>query len=177
MSLLELNVTKNFDLSKMKFDLSKQLNVAAGIIKSDIAQKIDQHRQIDGSPSKPLHPFTKSKVGNRPPLKGGGGQSLRNVGIKKATTTKQEAVIFPAKRRTKPLKGFPDGIAQVQQEGVKIKVTPKMRGYLHGQGLHLKKKTKTIEIPARPWFGISKEAEARSLIIVEEEIERRLRDV
>lgn len=174
--MLELNVTKNFDLKKMKFDLSKQLNTAALIIKADIQEKIDQHRQIDGAKSKPLHPWS-LEGGNRPPFKGGGGQSLRNVGIRKATPNKQQAVVFPAKRRTKPLKGFPSGIAEVQQKGVKIKVTPKMRGYLHSQGKHLKSDTKFIKIPARPWFGISKEAEAKAMIVAEEEIKRRLKNV
>ncbi len=33
-----------------------------------------------------------------------------------------------------------------------IKVTPKMRAYLHSQGLHLKSDTQFIRIPRRPTF-------------------------
>ena len=40
----------------------------------------------------------------------------------------------------------------VHEFGVKIKVTDKMRGYLGSQGLHLKKSTTVISIPARPFM-------------------------
>lgn len=43
-------------------------------------------------------------------------------------------------------------IATVQEFGCKIEVTPKMRGYLHSQGLHLKKSTKEISIPERSFI-------------------------
>lgn len=40
-------------------------------------------------------------------------------------------------------------IATVQEYGCNIKVTDKMRGYLHSIGIHLKKETKEIKIPER----------------------------
>ncbi len=42
-------------------------------------------------------------------------------------------------------------LAIVQEMGTKIQVTDKMRGYLGSQGLHLKKSTTEITIPARPF--------------------------
>lgn len=43
-------------------------------------------------------------------------------------------------------------IATVQEFGCKIDVTPKMRAYLHSQGLHLKASTKQINIPERSFI-------------------------
>lgn len=43
-------------------------------------------------------------------------------------------------------------IAGVQEYGIKIAVTPKMRRYLHSQGLHLKKETDFITIPERSFI-------------------------
>lgn len=43
-------------------------------------------------------------------------------------------------------------IATVHEFGVEIKVTPKMRAYLHSQGLHLKKGTTVIKIPERSFI-------------------------
>lgn len=40
-------------------------------------------------------------------------------------------------------------IAKVNEFGVDINVTPKMRAYLHSQGLHLKASTTEIHIPER----------------------------
>ena len=43
-------------------------------------------------------------------------------------------------------------IAAVHEFGCTIEVTPKMRAYLHYQGIHLKKETTHIYIPARPFL-------------------------
>jgi hypothetical protein len=43
-------------------------------------------------------------------------------------------------------------IGNVQEYGTSINVTPKMRGYLASQGLHLKKSTNTITIPERSFI-------------------------
>lgn len=43
-------------------------------------------------------------------------------------------------------------IASVQEFGCKIDVTPKMRAYLHSQGLHLKASTTQINIPERSFI-------------------------
>ena len=45
--------------------------------------------------------------------------------------------------------------AGIHQKGGEIKVTPKMRGYLHYRDIHLKGSTSSIKIPARPYLGIS----------------------
>lgn len=43
-------------------------------------------------------------------------------------------------------------LASIHEYGCTIKVTPKMRAYLHHQGLHLKKTTKEIVIPERSFL-------------------------
>jgi hypothetical protein len=43
-------------------------------------------------------------------------------------------------------------LASVQEFGVVISVTPKMRGFLSANGLQLKKSTKEITIPSRPFI-------------------------
>jgi len=42
--------------------------------------------------------------------------------------------------------------AAIQEFGGKINVTDKMRRTLHYKGVHLRKRTTQIDIPARPWF-------------------------
>lgn len=49
-------------------------------------------------------------------------------------------------------KGKEANIAAVHEFGCTIKVTPKMRAYLHHQGVHLKPSTQMIYIPARPFL-------------------------
>lgn len=43
--------------------------------------------------------------------------------------------------------------ASAHQFGARINVTPAMRGYLHRRGIHLKKETAQVVIPARPFVG------------------------
>ena len=52
---------------------------------------------------------------------------------------------------------FPDSgelemIARVHEFGCTIRVTPKMRNYLHAKGLHLRNSTDTITIPERSFI-------------------------
>ena len=49
-------------------------------------------------------------------------------------------------------KGKEVNIAAVHEYGCTIAVTPKMRAYLHYNGLHLKEETKYIHIPPRPFL-------------------------
>ena len=46
-------------------------------------------------------------------------------------------------------------IANVHEYGATIKVTPRMRAYLHYNGLHLKADTETINIPERSYIRAS----------------------
>lgn len=90
-----------------------------------------------------LHPFSAERKGSEEPLVGG---------------EMERAVTF----RVTPggggvWAGIPAGplarIARVQGEGATIAVTPAMRAYLHGQGLHLRADTTHVVIPARPFVA------------------------
>ena len=50
------------------------------------------------------------------------------------------------------LKGEHKWLAAIHEYGLDIKVTPAMRAYLHGQGLHLKDSTEYIKIPERSFL-------------------------
>ena len=45
--------------------------------------------------------------------------------------------------------------SRIHQFGGKIKVTPKMRAFLHYKGIHLRKNTENINIPARTYLGVT----------------------
>lgn len=50
------------------------------------------------------------------------------------------------------LKGEHQWLAGIHEYGCNIPVTPKMRAFLHSQGLHLKESTKVIHIPERSFL-------------------------
>lgn len=50
------------------------------------------------------------------------------------------------------LNGEQAWLAAIHEYGLDIAVTPKMRAYLHSQGLHLKKETTHIHIPERSFL-------------------------
>lgn len=50
------------------------------------------------------------------------------------------------------LKGEHKWLAAIHEYGLDIEVTPAMRAYLHGQGLHLKDSTTHIHIPERAFL-------------------------
>jgi len=55
-------------------------------------------------------------------------------------------------------------IASVHEFGVDIKVTNKMRGYLHSIGIHLNPNTKTIKIPERSFMRAGYDKEKENII-------------
>lgn len=50
------------------------------------------------------------------------------------------------------LQGGNAWLAGIHEYGLEIKVTPKMRAFLHSQGLHLQKSTDVIRIPERSFL-------------------------
>ena len=72
-------------------------------------------------------------------------------------------------------KGNEANIAAVHEFGCTIQVTPKMRAYLHHQGVHLKASTQYIVIPPRPFLRpvlLGSEFKAKVAEIYIEAIER-----
>lgn len=55
-------------------------------------------------------------------------------------------------------------LAAIHEYGCNITVTPKMRAFLHRQGLHLKPSTKVIKIPERSFLRSSHDANAEQVL-------------
>ena len=55
-------------------------------------------------------------------------------------------------------------LAGIHEYGCNIEVTPKMRAYLHAQGLHLSKDTKYIKIPERSFLRNGHDENAQEIM-------------
>ncbi len=93
----------------------------------------------------PLSPITIAQKGS--------SKALINHGdllgsITYETFNNEDSVFIGVKRGNKEV-----NIAAVHEFGCTIGVTPKMRAYLHYHGIHLKKSTTHIHIPARPFLS------------------------
>ncbi len=95
-----------------------------------------------------LHPYTVARKGSSVPLVGGVLEA--SITYRVESTAKGAFVWFgiPASAGRELLT-----IAKVQEHGITIDVTPKMRGYLAATGLHLAAETTTIIVPARPFIA------------------------
>lgn len=62
------------------------------------------------------------------------------------------------------LQGGAQWLAAIHEYGCHITVTPKMRAYLHYQGLHLSPNTTTIKIPERSFLRAGHDAHAENLL-------------
>jgi len=62
-------------------------------------------------------------------------------------------------------------IATIQEFGATIKVTEKMRAFLHHKGIHLRKDTTHIEIPSRPFLRNTMDKNKERLDRINAEIE------
>lgn len=115
----------------------------------------------------PNHPFTVRQKGSSKPL-------IRHGDLLGAIThqTVDSATVFVGvKRFARSQGGEPTvNIAAIHELGngqggdLLIRVTQKMRAYLHRQGLHLKPTTQYIRIPRRPTFEPVMEAEQERFV-------------
>lgn len=55
-------------------------------------------------------------------------------------------------------------LAEIHEYGININVTPKMRGFLHFEGLHLRKDTKRINIPERSFIRAGYDENEKKII-------------
>jgi len=156
--------TKAF-LSRLDKDYQKAYRTGLARV-GQAAVKALKRGMTEGAPGgqkyAPNHPFTIARKGSSKPLINHG--DLRNSITSRVI---DGATVFVGVLRT--AKGS-DGqslvnIAAIHELGdgeggdLLIEVTPKMRAWLHHQGLHLKKDTKYIRIPRRPTFEPVFEAE------------------
>ena len=95
-----------------------------------------------GMPFKPLSPVTIANKGSSKPLINHGDL----IGSVTYEVLDNNHVFIGVK------KGQEANIAAVHEFGCTIRVTQKMRAYLHHNGIHLKTSTQYIHIPARPFL-------------------------
>lgn len=93
------------------------------------------------------------------------------MGIKCKTTinklpelAKTTQLIGNKKVKVGVLEGENAWLAGIHEYGCRIKVTPKMRAFLHSQGLHLKKSTTEIVIPERSFIRTGHDTNADRII-------------
>lgn len=147
--MLQTKVIKTSALTKLlKLDLSKQLNDAAAIVKTDIQNRYKNKIDLDGSPTAPLAPSTveaKLRSKNKK-IASNANNPLRatdnmivNQKIDKATKVSQTVTISIGPTR--------DEIYSYHHEG-------------------------TTNIPARPKFGIGEGVDKKIDLFVTREIDR-----
>jgi|TARA_R100000084_G_C4628079_1_gene136848 hypothetical protein len=143
-----IDISKAFNLKKIKFDLSREINEAAKAVVRDHDKRLSFGQGVNGKMMTKLQPSTiKSKrlkgyAKPRVPLYATG--TMKNIRIdKKATRTNQEARLTPPKSRTE--------IGVYHQEG-------------------------NINLPQREWFGVTEKVEKDLLRVMAIRIERILKD-
>lgn len=143
-----LVLEKHFDLSKIKLDLSKELNFAGDIIVKDHFKRLNVGTGVSGKGLKPLKQSTINRKGNDTVLVD--KDKMRRLVRSRASKSKQFVNIHPGKKQ--------------------------LRGKVTNQQIGLYHQTGAGNLPKREWFGITKESEKKCLKAVELRIEKLLRD-
>ena len=129
------------------FDKRLKQNCKVALTRAGILlEGMIKDRIISGRDMAKLHGFTIDQKGSSKPLVND-GDLLGSVGYR---FVGKDAVFVGAHR--KAADGTDVAELHEREEGVRIKVTPKMRAYLHARGLHLKRSTTEIFIPGRPYI-------------------------
>lgn len=122
---------------------------AVNIVRKRLGEIID--KGVDRDFWSPLHPFTKENKSGRKVM-------VESGKLYKSITSLTKDSIFSVDSRGLEL-GSKLPYAAIQNFGGKIRVTSKMRSFLHWKGLHLKADTKNITIPKREYLFVSKPME------------------
>ena len=152
-----ISIEKNFDLSRINFDFSKELNLSSGIIIKDIVKKNKSGKDINGNAIKPLKQSTitaKKLKGSSDPSRAlfdtgrmVGRGSAKGVGgrgpflSQRASKMNQTAIVSVAGDRGEI-------------------------GRYHNDG---------DGVPQREWFGISKDAEKNIIRMIKLRIDEMIR--
>ena len=124
--------------SRLKSELSAASAEVGNYGVSEIKKGI-----VSGKNFAPNHPYTIAKKGSSKPLIDKGDL----LGSVTYDVFNQNSVFIGVKKESGTA-----NIAAVHEFGCTIKVTPKMRAYLHYNGLHLKDSTQYVNIPARSFI-------------------------
>lgn len=129
------------------FDRRLQKNCSVALMRAGVLlEGMIKDRIISGRDMAKLHGFTVEQKGSSKPLIDD-GDLLGSVGHR---FVEKNAVFVGAHR--KAADGTDVAELHEREKGTRIKVTPKMRAYLHARGFHLKPETKVLFIPGRPYI-------------------------
>ena len=172
-----IRIDKEFNLKKIKFDLSKELNRGGFIVRQDHIDRLDRGLGVDGRGMTPLKPNTVAGKGHNKILVD--SDKMRRLNVKKATPQKQILTISPGdKRKYSGTSVTQKDVGRFHQFGTSpYTITPRKAKFLRFEtrsGVVYTKKVNHPGLPKREWFGISKTAERRVLKMVEDRIEREL---
>tara|TARA_R100001082_G_C4365876_1_gene161915 strand:- start:4017 stop:4463 length:447 start_codon:yes stop_codon:yes gene_type:complete len=143
-----IQIDKNFDLKKIKLDLSKELNFSGDIIVKDHFKRLNVGTDANGRGMKQLKPATVARKGSDQVLVD--KDKMRHLVRSRATKAKPFVNIHPGKKQKR------DGVTNAQI------------GLYHQTGAG--------RLPKREWFGITKKAEKQCLKAVELRIEKLIRN-
>ncbi len=141
--MISAKVTKNFDLSKIKLDLSRELNQGIDIVAENIEEGIDNSQQFgavfEKNEKSTLDQKRRKGQGSKPLIATGLLKDESKMVKTKATTAKQEATLLPHPDR--------EDVALWNDQG-------------------------TDNIPARPHWGISTRADDKIDKIIDKKIRK-----
>jgi hypothetical protein len=130
-----------------KYDQRIMKNCTVALMRAGVKlESTIKNRIIDGKGMGPLHGFTIEEKGSSKPLIDE-GDLLGSVGLRFLA---KDAVFVGVHRKARD--GTDIAAIHEREEGTRIKVTPKMRAYLHARGFHLKPETDELFIPGRPFI-------------------------
>ena len=130
-----------------RFDQRLQKNSSVALTRAGILlEGMVKDRIISGHDMAKLHGFTIDRKGSSKPLIDD-GDLLGSVGHRFVA---KDAVFVGVNR--KAADGTNVAELHEREKGTRIKVTPKMRAYLHARGFHLRPETKVLFIPGRPYI-------------------------
>ena len=144
--MLTIDIEKQFNLKKLKLDLHKELNEAGKIIRKDHSSRLERGMGVSG-PLENLADSTVEAKGFDQILVNTG--KMKNLVLNRATKANKEMTIHPGKAKKRG------------------KVTNQQIGSFHQEG--------GGNLPKREWFGITRDAEKKSLRAIELKVERILR--
>lgn len=135
-----------------KYDTRMRKNCTIALTRAGLRlESMIKDRILSGKGMDPLHGFTIERKGSSKPLVDE-GDLLGSVAMRFL----EADTVFVGVHR-KAADGTDVAAVHEREEGTRIKVTPRMRAYLHRIGLHLKPETDEIFIPGRPFVKPSYE--------------------
>tara|TARA_R110000744_G_scaffold137110_2_gene247519 strand:+ start:2018 stop:2560 length:543 start_codon:yes stop_codon:yes gene_type:complete len=179
--MISFDISKKFNLKKINFNLSKEINLWADAVVLDHKKRLQFGQGVNENPMKKLTAGTvhskRFKGFSKPriPLYGTGAMSKVYV-KKRASASKQKAIIIPPKKRQEVAKyhqfGTP-GPYLIEPKPPKTRLGPifTSRG-----GQYFPKSVMHPGLPKREWFGITKSQERVGFKLIESEINRQTRN-